>query len=383
MDPNTVISEQELFASIVNFSDDVIISKTTDGIIRSWNPSARNLFGYNETEAIGKHISLIVPIDRLKEDMDRMERIKNGERLKHFESVRVNRTGERIQVSISISPIKNDKGSIIGTSHILRTLSECHKVNLDMAELNEVLEQKVTERTAELVEANNALEAFSYSVSHDLRSPIRAISGFTKLIRKEHTQALPQSVDELLTHIENNSRRMGLIIDELLALAKYPKQEPNLVPTDMRKLFKTVWANLQFAQPHHAELELADLPEVMLDASMIEQVVVNLLSNAVKYSLKKETPLVKVGYTQANGKTLFYVRDNGAGFDMRHYDRLFKVFERLHSETEFEGNGIGLFLVKKLVEKHGGEVWAEAEVNEGATFYFTIPNKQTNNPNKQ
>lgn len=372
---NPNLSVQELKASIVTFSDDAIISKSPDGIITSWNQSAENLLGYSASEAIGKHTSFIIPAEHIAREQRKAERVKNGERLRHFETVRITKDGGLVDVSISISPIKDAQGNFAGTSHILRNITECRKTRLGIAELNELLERKVKERTAELQEANSALEAFSYSVSHDLRAPVRAIGSFSKIIHKDYATSLSPDIIGLLEHIESNSKRMNMIIDDLLALAKYTRQEPTLAATDMHRLFKAVWSNLKFSFPHHAQLELQALPTVYADVSMLEQVVVNLLTNAVKYSSKKENPVVTVGTEIVDGKTVFFVRDNGVGFDMQNYDRLFGVFERLHHTTEFEGTGVGLFLVKKIIEKHRGTVWAKGEIDKGAVFYFSLPDK--------
>lgn len=241
--------------------------------------------------------------------------------------------------------------------------------------LNTELEQRVQARTAELTEANSALEAFSYSVSHDLRSPVRSVMGFAQIINKEHGHALQGDLRELFTHIEKSSKRMIAIIDDLLALAKSGKDPLRITEVDMHQLFSNVWDSICFNTPHNAVIGIEHLPVVQADASMLEQVVVNLLSNAVKYSSKKEEPQIQVGCMETTEAFTFYVRDNGAGFDMQNYNRLFGAFQRLHGLNEFEGTGVGLMLIRKIVERHQGKVWAEGVVDEGATFYFSLPKK--------
>ncbi|HLP22112.1 MAG TPA: ATP-binding protein [Chitinophagales bacterium] len=244
----------------------------------------------------------------------------------------------------------------------------------ELLKFNAELEERVARRTAELTEANQALEAFSYSVSHDLRAPLRSIIGFAKIIQTEHRDSMNADALELFEYIEKSSKRMSAIIDDLFKLAKFGKEKLVYIPIDMNELVSSVWDNILFSAPHKAKLEIAGkLPVVVADSSMIEQVLVNLFSNAIKYSSKKESPVVIVGCNQTDKDITIYIRDNGAGFDMASYDRLFGAFQRLHGAKDFEGIGLGLLLVKRIVERHNGSVRAEGVVNEGATFYFTLP----------
>ncbi len=242
-----------------------------------------------------------------------------------------------------------------------------------LQQLNTELEERVQARTAQLVEANTALEAFSYSVSHDLRSPLRSVLGFSQLIKQDHGHALNAEMRDMFGHIETSSKRMNAIIDDLLALAKCTKDQLQTAPVDMNQLIAGVWDNILFTSPHIACIEMEQLPRVVADSSMLEQVIVNLLSNAIKYSSKKRKPHIKVGCNATAEGYTFYVKDNGAGFDMDNYDRLFGAFQRLHPLSEFEGTGVGLMLIKRIIEKHEGKVWAEGKVDEGATFYFSLP----------
>ena len=241
--------------------------------------------------------------------------------------------------------------------------------------MNTELEERVRERTAELMEANKALEAFSYSVSHDLRAPLRAVASFAKIIEKDYESDFSDELKELFAHIRAGSQRMGAIIQDLLSLAKFGNEKLKIGRVDITALFNRVWAELNSDKEaqHIATCEIPPLPQVEADASMLEQVIVNLLSNALKYSSKKETPIIKVGFEELDEKITFWVKDNGSGFDMKNYSRLFGAFQRLHSSSEFEGTGVGLVLVKRIIEKHGGAVWAESKPGEGATFYFTLP----------
>gem|GEM_PF-1758933 len=259
---------------------------------------------------------------------------------------------------------------------ILQDVTDLKKAEEEIKQLNESLELRIAARTAELTEANKALEAFSYSVSHDLRAPVRSVLGFCRLITDQHGNQLDEDVKELLAHIQSSGTRMNAIIDDMLMLAKYERLKIKTARVDMNKLVRNIWDDILFASAHHAKLQLDTLPVVNGDESMLQQVWVDLLSNAIKYSGKKEHPVIKIGGIINGGHATFFVRDNGAGFDMQHYNKLFNAFHRLHGYSEFEGTGVGLVLVKKIIEKHGGRVWAEGAVNEGATFYFTLPTSQ-------
>lgn len=244
---------------------------------------------------------------------------------------------------------------------------------VEIENLNESIEEKIKVRTAELVEANKALEAFSYSVSHDLRAPLRSIMGFTKIIINDYGGGLRGHVKDLLQHIESSSRRMSLIIDDLLQLAKIEKTRLKSREANLTILFNETWEYILSTTPHSATLEISELPTVQADTSLLRHVVVNLFSNAIKYSAKKEHPLIIVGYTSTADMITISMKDNGAGFDMKYYNKLFGAFQRLHSNAEFEGTGIGLMLVKRIIERHKGKIWAEAVVDKGATFYFSLP----------
>jgi signal transduction histidine kinase len=246
---------------------------------------------------------------------------------------------------------------------------------LALTEINNKLDERVNERTAELSEANVALEAFSYSVSHDLRSPVRSVMGFARIIGRDYGAQMNDDMKELFDHIEKSSRRMSAIIDDLLRLAKSGKEKLMPVEVNITALFNSVWRDIKLTSQTNATFLLADLPFVTADISMLQQVIVNLLSNAVKYSSKTEKPVIQVGYKRIDSKIVFSITDNGAGFDMKFYDQLFGAFQRLHGVNEFEGTGVGLLMVKRIIERHGGTVWAEGKVGEGATFYFTLPGK--------
>ncbi len=231
---------------------------------------------------------------------------------------------------------------------------------------------------AQLEASNKQLEAFSYSVSHDLRMPLRAIEGYSQMLLEDHRHALDDEGRRLLGVVRSSAEDMDKLIHDLLEFSRLGRQPLTLQPVDMREIATQAWQEVSAANPiAAAEVAIDDLPAARGDANMLRQVLVNLLSNAAKFSREAEIPSVHVGARKENGAYVYFVEDNGCGFDMRHADKLFKVFQRLHRREEYEGSGVGLALVQNVIHRHGGTVWADAESGKGATFYFTLP-AQTN-----
>lgn len=238
---------------------------------------------------------------------------------------------------------------------------------------NAQLEQRVRERTTELEAANKELEAFSYSVSHDLRAPLRAISGFSQMLLKEG-KSLSEQEQEFIQKICSNATQMGELIDGLLNLSRLGRQQFSKQPIDLNALAREVLDGLAKERAgREVEVRLSKLPDCFGDPHLLKQVFVNLLANAFKFTLRKEKAIIEVGCQEQNDERIYFVRDNGAGFDMQYKEKLFNVFQRFHSREQFDGTGIGLSIVQRIILRHGGRIWAEAEVDKGATFYFTLP----------
>ncbi len=258
-----------------------------------------------------------------------------------------------------------------------REMADRHQADEALRKLNSELEARVAERTAQLEGANKELEAFSYSVSHDLRAPLRAVVGFSKLLIEDHAGQVDDEARRKLGVIQGEAQRMGLLIDDLLAFSQLGRKAMNRVELDMTALARTTYQGLngQHGGPQ-AELRLGSLPPAKGDRVLLGQVWANLLSNALKFSSKRDKAVVEVSAVSDEKEHIYFVRDNGAGFDPRYQSKLFGVFQRLHNSSEFPGTGVGLALVQRIVVRHGGRVWADSKPNEGATFYFTLPKEE-------
>jgi len=239
---------------------------------------------------------------------------------------------------------------------------------------NAELQRNLVQRTAELETANQELEAFSYSISHDLRAPLRSIDGFSNILLKRYSEDLPEDAKRLFGNIITSSQRMSQLINDLLALSRMGVQQLQIRTVSMSLLVQETLEELKKIHDNPAiVVEVDDLPDCKCDSSLIKQVLFNLLSNAFKFTRHCEKPVVQVGGHIENDKAHYFVRDNGVGFDMNYVYKIFGVFQRLHTQEEFEGTGIGLSIVRRIVTRHGGQVWAESTINSGATFYFTLP----------
>lgn len=573
---------EEAKASIVDSSDDAIVAKTPDGIITSWNRGAQELYGYSTQEMIGESICRLVPPDRVSEFNAIMQRIKQGERVRHYETVRVRKGGRLVHVSLTISPIRDGAGKILGASTIARDITERKRAEAETIRLNQELEERVQQRTAQLRESEQSvrrkldsimtpegdlgslelrdildipairalmesfhsivhgvaalldvrgnvlsavgwqdicekfhrvnaesckncresdlqlskgavpgefklykcknnlwdvvtpimlggrhmgnlfsgqffladepldyevfraqarkygfneqeymaalervpcltreevnasmgflakmaqmisqlsyssiklarsmtesrranqdlaasvkeLEAFTYSVSHDLRAPLRHISGFSKILSEEFGPHLPPDAQHHLQRIEEGTRRMGLLVDDLLKLARVGRCDLTLRVTELKSLVEEVIAEQAPERANRqVEWKIGNLDPVACDPGLMKQVFQNLLSNALKFTRPRAQAVIEVGQNNEAGSPVVFVRDNGVGFNMKYADKLFGVFQRLHRPEDFEGTGVGLAIVQRIVEKHGGRSWAEAELDKGATFYFTL-----------
>lgn len=256
---------------------------------------------------------------------------------------------------------------------LLQSLADITAVTMENVQVYAELEQRVQERTHELEQANQQLEAFSYSVSHDLKSPLNAVYSLVCLLREFYSNQFDNDGKEMLETIVKSTQSMSTLIDELLTFFMMDKKPLNKERVDMKDIVLEISKNLKALEPNrNIEFKISELPEIYADSTLIKQVWTNLISNAMKYSQKKEQTIIEVGFEMNADSVTYYVKDNGCGFNMKYYDKLFSTFQRLHSKTDYEGTGIGLSIVDRIIRKHGGEVWAEGEVEKGATFYFSM-----------
>jgi len=263
---------------------------------------------------------------------------------------------------------------VVGRVWSFRNITDRKMAEEEIRKLNEELEQRVIERTAQLETANKELESFSYSVSHDLRAPLRSIDGFSRIVLEEYADKVDDEGKRLLNIVRGSTKKMGALIDDLLALSRIGRKDIEFSKVDMNKLIGAVYEEIRTNMSESQfQFDIGQLPSAYGDPIMIQQVFLNLLTNAIKFTGNKDAAVIEVGGHSGENENVYYVRDNGVGFDMQYADKMFGPFQRLHTDKEFSGTGIGLAIVQRIIQRHGGRIWAEGKVNEGATFYFTLP----------
>jgi PAS domain S-box-containing protein len=360
------------FRTVIETAIDAAVSIDNRGTIVLFNRSAENVFGYSAPEVIGRPVTVLMP-ERLHSAHNRgfINYISTEQSPmigKIVERVGRRKDGTEFPVEISLSSWRTGKELYV--TAFLRDITTRKHAETMIHQLNADL----TQRTEQLQAINQELEAFSYSVSHDLRAPLRAVDGFSKILIEDFGPALPAEVQRLLRIVRDNTQQMGKLIDDLLDFSRLSRKSFECTILDMASLTQSALSDLVKADPGSVlSVEINSLVPAHGNAALIKQVLINLISNAVKFSRVRSDPKVEIG-CHANGKeNTYYVKDNGVGFDMAYADKLFGVFQRLHSAHEFEGTGVGLAIVKRIINRHNGRVWAEGSANAGATFYFTLP----------
>lgn len=353
-------------AAIVESSHDAIIACTTEGDITSWNVGAERMFGYKPEEAIGQSITLLLPEERKDRRMMVLDRARSG-KVEQFETLLATKDGGRVDVSVTTSPLRDVVGRLLGASNVARDVTEARRAGAAVLHAKELAEA-----------ANRELESFSYSVAHDLRAPLRGMNGFAQVLLNEYGEKLDAQGKDWLQEILVNARRMGELIDALLSLSRLTRSTLNREPVDLSATARNITTKLANAEPERSvEVVIAEQLTANIDATLALALLENLIENAWKFSGKLQNARIEIGVVEECGEPTFFVRDNGAGFDMTYAGKLFTPFQRLHGQTEFPGTGIGLANVQRIVHRHGGKIWAEGEIDHGATFYFTLPNRPT------
>jgi PAS domain S-box-containing protein len=347
-------------ARIIDEIHDAVISIDMEGFLTSWNLGAERLFGYTATQVLGRNACVLFPNKQAVLDP---QRIQDGQT---FEAPIQRKNGDILFAHLSVSALHDPAKQVCGYA--------CYAMDISARKHAEALAAR---RATELEASNRELEAFSYSVSHDLRAPLRGIDGFSLALIEDCGPQLDQTGQEYLQRIRRAAQRMGLLIDDLLCLARVARSDMHYVQVDLSELATAVAADLGRPKPLE-DLAFRVQPNLSAygDPALLRIVMENLLGNAIKFTGKTPQPQITIGAEQKEGRLVYFVRDNGAGFDMAYASKLFGAFQRLHREEEFPGTGIGLATVKRIIRRHGGEVWAESAVGKGSTFFFTLPNNQ-------
>ena len=371
-------AELRQMSRLIDLAPDAIFIRSRDGTIRSWNRGAEQMYGWSREEALG-HISYDLlgtrfPVS-LAELEDRLAR--DGS----WEGVLIHSCRDGAQIVVASRHVldREERGEPTDVLEMNSDITVRKRADDELRRLKGELEERVVMRTAQLEAANKELESFAYSVSHDLRAPLRAIDGFCQILVTEHAPGLDGEPRRYLQRVIENTRKMGRLIDDLLHFSRLGRQAMTRQPVAMANLVRQCLEELQGEREgREVEVILGELPPCRADAALLKQVWLNLLANALKFTRSRAQARIEAGSFARDGETVYFVRDNGVGFDMAYADKLFGVFQRLHRQEDYEGTGVGLALVQRIIHRHGGRVWAEAGPDRGAAFFFTLGRSDTN-----
>ena len=367
-------SEERFRLMVQSVSDYAILSLDPSGHIASWNEGAQRIKGWTPQEAIGNHFRMFYP--REAADSGHPEReleIATVEGRYEEEGWRVRKDGSQFWANVVISAMRNETGKLIGFVKVTRDMTERRLAQQALERAAAELEHRVEERTAQLAEANRELEAFGYSVSHDLRAPLRALDGFSKRVMQSAAAKLDDTERDGLARVRAAAQRMSQLIDDMLSLSRLVRVSLEPRNVDVTAIVLAIVDELRRAHPDRlVNVEIATGMQAYADPQLLRIAFDNLLRNAWKFTRKQSDARIEIGCETIDGRRVYHVRDNGVGFDQAYADKLFVPFQRLHSAREFEGSGIGLATVHRVVRRHGGDVWAESAPDRGATFFFTL-----------
>jgi PAS domain S-box-containing protein len=361
-------------ATVVRDSNDAITIQDFEGRITAWNRGAELMYGYSEAEALAMNIERLTAPGKVDEQKDSVRRLVAGEAITSLETQRVTKDGRILDVWMTVTKLVDKAGTPIGLASTERDITARKRAEEEVQKLNADLEQRVVERTAQLGDANKELESFSYSVSHDLRAPLRHVQGYVDMLGREAGSQLSERGRRYMKTIEDASREMGVLIDDLLAFSRMGRADMTETMVNLDSLVQDTLRDLEpTTRERNIVWTIPPLPAVQADPAMLKLALTNLLGNAVKFTRLRNPAEIEVGCDGMEGdRVIVFVRDNGVGFDPQYTHKLFGVFQRLHRAEEFEGTGIGLANVRRTIARQGGRVWAEGALDRGATFYFTL-----------
>lgn len=349
-------------ASIVLNSVDAIYAMSMDGMILSWNPGAENLYGFSEKDAIGRNISIVVPDFKQAELNHLLGKVAKGERIESFETKRQRKDKSTLDVSLTISPIRDESGMVTRASAISRDIT-----------FKKQVEEELRRYAEELALSNEELYVFSYAASHDLQEPLRSIQNFLETLNKKYKKRLGPDMEEQIASADDGVTRMYRLITDFLMYSRVGTEHATKEDIDCNLALKDAMANLEVAiKESKASIKQFTLPRIHGNFVQITQVFQNLIANAIKYQGESK-PSIDISAEKKDGMWLFAVKDNGIGIEQWFSERIFIVFQKLHDHRKYPGSGIGLALCKRVIEKHGGKIWFESEVGKGTTFFFTLP----------
>ena len=370
----SLAGSERRFRDLVETSHDLVWRCDRDGCFIYLNPAWEKTHGYAVQELLGRTPWSLASSDFAERDGAKFARLMDDGSGTRWETRHLAKSGEIVHLTFNAVVASDDEGRHVGAQGTANDVTELKAAQARLSEMNDALEHLIDERTEQLMSANAELEAFAYSVSHDLKTPLRAIDGYSALLEQRHETSLSPEGRRLVGVVRESTHQMGRLIDDLLDLSRIGRIGAVASAVDMGELANSAFTGLYSAEDGRSvDFSVGDLPTIQGDVTLLRQVWLNLLENALKFTSGRDVARIQVDCREEVHHWVFRVQDNGAGFDQEHSGRLFGVFERLHDREEFPGTGIGLATVKRVIERHGGEVWAEGEVDVGATLFLRLP----------